>query len=313
MSADQSTRISGAGFDPAAVVPGRSVAGLDGMGKAVPFAVSRTVPTKPGAKAEPAEAPTEPDPAVDPDAAGRDSGEAAGPVAATGGSKSDPATPDPATRPPRRGPGGSWAGRARVGRDGLWTLVICAGLVLLPFLSASGHIVNDTKLDMPYSPGSFLARALHLWDPSASFGTLQDQAVGYLFPMGPFFIVLKAIAIPAWVVQRLWMALLLIVAFLGTRRLAAALGLGDDCGRRLGALTYALSPLMLAYIGTTSAGIVPVAMLPWVMLPLVRQVEGTAGPRTGVLRAAALSGLGVFVSGGVDALSPPFPPPGPRR
>ncbi len=82
---------------------------------------------------------------------------------------------------------------------------ICLLLVLLPFVTAPGQIIADTKLNLAISPAGFLARALTLWDPQ-QFGGLQNQAVGYLFPMGPFFALGKLAAVPAWITQRLWIA-----------------------------------------------------------------------------------------------------------
>ena len=64
---------------------------------------------------------------------------------------------------------------------------------MLPFATAPGDIIADTKFELAVNPAGFLSGALTLWNPQ-QFGVLLNQAVGYLFPMGPFFELLKLLA-----------------------------------------------------------------------------------------------------------------------
>ncbi|MDI6102607.1 alpha-(1-_3)-arabinofuranosyltransferase family protein [Actinoplanes sp. NEAU-A12] len=169
-------------------------------------------------------------------------------------------------------------------------------LVVLAFVQRPGRITFDTKLDMAEDPIGFMSRALHLWNPWSTSGELQQQAYGYLFPMGPFFAAGDLLGMPPWITQRIWCALLLCAAYYGTLLLARALRIGNDTGRIVGALAYALAPRMLTEIGPLSSEMLPVVFLPWVMLPLVR--AGRIGsPR----RAAALSALAALFMGGINA------------
>ncbi len=182
----------------------------------------------------------------------------------------------------------------------LWRFRILAALLLLTalcFHQAPGLVVPDTKLDLTSGPGAFLGRALHMWDPQGAFGQLQNQAYGYLFPVGPFHWLLGLAGVPEWVVQRLWWSLLLGLAFVGYWKVAGALRLGDPWARYLGALLYALTPRLLGEVAITSVEVWPVAMAPWVLLPLV-----THGARSWAWRISwsALAFLGV---GGVNAVA----------
>ena len=84
-------------------------------------------------------------------------------------------------------------------------------LVALPFVTAPGKIIADTKLDLAVNPAAFLAHAWTLWDPQ-EFGMLQQQAAGYLVPMGPFFWLGRLAALEPWVIQRLWIGAVAVVA-----------------------------------------------------------------------------------------------------
>lgn len=169
-------------------------------------------------------------------------------------------------------------------------------LLGLAFLQAPGLLMADTKFDLAVAPDAFLSRATHLWDGEGAFGQLQNQAYGYLWPMGSFFWLGDAVGLPGWVVQRLWIALVMIVAFLGAALLVRALGVRSHLAIVLAGLAYATSPRMLSTLGPISIEAWPSSVAPWVLLPLV--IGASRGsPR----RAAMLAGLAVAMVGGVNA------------
>jgi arabinofuranan 3-O-arabinosyltransferase len=176
-----------------------------------------------------------------------------------------------------------------------WILGVCLLLVALPFLTVPGNLIADTKLDLAIDPVRFLERALHLWDPQ-QFGQLQDQAAGYLFPMGPFFALGHLAGLDPWVIQRLWIGTISAAAFLGVVLLSGRLGIGSPWSRIAAGLGYAASPAALTLLGGLSSEFLPAAMLPWILLPLVRAAHGG-----GKVRAAARSAVAVACCGGINA------------
>lgn len=178
-------------------------------------------------------------------------------------------------------------------------LLVWTVLMGFSFLQRVGQTTFDTKLDLSVDAGSFLDRTLTAWNPMSAFGEMQNQAYGYLFPHGAFFVAGEELGIPEWVVQRLWSGLLLIVAYEGARRLFAAV----DAPRErpwlpmVAGLAYAFSPRLLGLSGVLTGEIHPSAMLPWVVLPLVLALRGVLSPLLG----AAWSGVAVLLMGGVNA------------
>jgi arabinofuranan 3-O-arabinosyltransferase len=196
-------------------------------------------------------------------------------------------------------PIGWWSRLRDSGRS--WLIVCCLALAGLAFGSHPGQILADTTIDLVINPAGFLQRALQLWDPS-QFGQLQNQAAGYLVPIGPFFLLGKLAAVPAWIIQRLWITAILVAAFTGVVRLCRVLGIGSQASRLAAGLSYALAPIALSLLGYDSAQILPAAMLPWILVPLVLAVQ--AGPDASAgrrARLAAQSAVAVALCSGVNA------------
>ncbi|MFG1703643.1 alpha-(1-_3)-arabinofuranosyltransferase family protein [Nonomuraea sp. M3C6] len=181
-------------------------------------------------------------------------------------------------------------------RHRLRLLASCLLLGAIAFNTSTEKIIPETKLDMAVNPLGFLGRALHLWD-GAYFGHLQNQAYGYLFPMGPFYALGLELGMDSWTVQRLWMSLVLCTAFLGVVQLARAFGIGGPYTRVIAGFGYALAPHAQALIGINSSEFLPSAVLPWIVLPLVKGARGELSPR----RAATLSAFAFLFCGGVNA------------
>jgi Methylase involved in ubiquinone/menaquinone biosynthesis len=130
-----------------------------------------------------------------------------------------------------RGPVLRWAGL-------VW---LVAFLVLLA--NDPGRMFFETKLSVDLDPAGFYASLWHLMDPRNTFGALNNQAIGYAAPMGPFYLAGQLAHVPVWLTERLWLSLIIAVGFAGLVKLAEALDIGSPasacwpawyspCGRR---------------------------------------------------------------------------------
>ncbi|MDH6215476.1 DUF3367 domain-containing protein [Streptomyces pseudovenezuelae] len=221
--------------------------------------------------------------------------------------------PPPATVPTARATSGPPEGpRSRRLLVGFWAVAFLLFLVVHP-----GRQTFDTKLGVTVDPGAFFSDLGQLWHDQGSFGGIQDQYAGYLWPMLPFYWLAHAVQLPVWLAERLWMSLIVSVAFWGALRLAERLRIGTGGSRLLAGVAYALWPVFTIVVGSTSAAVLPGAFLPWVLLPLTDE-RYTA--RIAALRSALIV---PFMGGvnGASTLASLLPvglyllsrPPGPRQ
>jgi len=180
-----------------------------------------------------------------------------------------------------------------------WLWLAAAAALILTFAQSPGKISPDTKLDLTANPLRFLARAFNLWNSELPFGQAQNQAYGYLFPHGAFFLAGDFLGLPGWVTQRLWWALLLTVGFWGLLRVAEALNIGSPTSRVIAAAGFALSPRVLTTLGAISSETLPMMLAPWVLLPVIVALRGD--PRVRVL--AARSAVAIALMGAVNAVA----------
>lgn len=132
-----------------------------------------------------------------------------------------------------------------------------------------GLTAADTKHDLAADPAGFLAGAFSVYSDNFTLGQLQNQAYGYLFPQGAFFLLTDFL--PDWVAQRLWWTIVLGVGFSGFVVLARKVLSAQPAWLVLGGLVYALSPRALTTLTAISSETWPVMLAPWVVAPFLVQ------------------------------------------
>jgi arabinofuranan 3-O-arabinosyltransferase len=173
-----------------------------------------------------------------------------------------------------------------------------AGLAAVAYvpllLTRPGWVSADTKTYLYLDPGQLLGRATSMWDPSIGMGGVPHQRIGFLWPMGPFYWLAEALALPDWVAQRLWWGTIVFAAGAGLAYLLRALGWSGP-GVTAATFAYALSPVILTLIARLSGVLLPFAGLPWLVAFTVLTVRHRGW------RYPALFALTVATFGSVNA------------
>jgi arabinofuranan 3-O-arabinosyltransferase len=182
-----------------------------------------------------------------------------------------------------------------------WSALVGLGALLVLLANDPGRMFFDTKLSVDLNAWGYYASLWHLMDPLNTFGALNNQAVGYAVPMAPFYLAGQLAHVPVWLIERLWLALIIAVGFGGLVKLAEALGIGSPSSRPLAGLVFALWPTFTIVIGSTSSAALPGMLVPWAVLPLTSAVRPASRAWTGVVGPAARSGAVVLCMSGVNA------------
>ncbi|HEY7106940.1 MAG TPA: alpha-(1-_3)-arabinofuranosyltransferase family protein [Acidimicrobiia bacterium] len=157
---------------------------------------------------------------------------------------------------------------------------VLAAVAYVPILlTQRGRVVADTKSYLYLDPGRLLERAPSMWDPNIGLGTVTHQNIGYLFPMGPYYWLMHAVGVPAWVSQRLWFGTILFAAALGVLYLLRTLHVHGP-GVVVAAFVFMLSPYVLDFAARLSVILLPWAGLPWMLALVIRALrdDGWAYP-----------------------------------
>jgi len=178
-----------------------------------------------------------------------------------------------------------------------WSALVWLGAFVVLLANDRGRMFFDTKLSVDLNAYGYYASLWHLMDPLNTFGALNNQTIGYAVPMAPFYLAGQLAHVPVWLIERLWLSLIIAVGFGGLVKLADALGIGSPTSRFLAGLVFALWPTFTIVIGSTSSAVLPGMLAPWAVLPLVTAVRGTGS----VVWPAARSGAVVLCMGGVNA------------
>ena len=149
-------------------------------------------------------------------------------------------------------------------RDGLVAALIAAVAYIPLFLTHWGELNADTKLYLYLDPAGLLRSAPNLWNESWSGGTVTHQNIGYLWPMGPYYLLTDWLGMPDWIAQRLWLGSILFAAAMGAYVCFRSLW-RERWSATTGAFAYGLSPFVLGHITGQSALLLPFVALPWLL------------------------------------------------
>ncbi|PRQ11843.1 DUF3367 domain-containing protein [Corynebacterium sp. 13CS0277] len=165
---------------------------------------------------------------------------------------------------------------------------VAAAVVFLP----GPAIAADTKHDLVADPWHFLAQATSAYSEVFPFGQVQNQAFGYLFPQGLFFLLPG----PEWLIQRLWWWLLLCVGASGMLRLTHKVGMVSPWARGAAVAAFVCAPRIIGVLSTISSEAWPAMLTPWAVAAVLRPQSRFDGLPQATLAVACMGAVNATVT-----------------
>ncbi len=171
-------------------------------------------------------------------------------------------------------------------------------LVLGAFGNDWGAFYPDNKPEIYLAPASTIERSLQTWQTSPKQAGFASFDTG-VAPLAAVSWVLRSSGLEPWLAVRVWRAALLVIAAFGVVRLLDHLDRDrPHAAARLGAAAvYTCNPYLVLQ-GTTTAVLLPYALLPWFLVWLDRSLDEPRrwrSPAATVLVLAAMSGINAGV------------------
>lgn len=168
------------------------------------------------------------------------------------------------------------------------TAVVALLVAVVGVRVSLGRGLDDVAGRVSSDPAGPLAHTLDGWTTAGTLGEASAADLRAL-PLSLLHRLGELAGVSAGTTQAMWTALVLVVAVVGARRLASAAARpGDDSWAPwVAALIYACGPVLVATAARAPLDGLVAAVLPWVLLPLVRRDRGVAG----AARSAAWLGL----------------------
>lgn len=183
-------------------------------------------------------------------------------------------------------------------------LLLLAGALVLSFLQLPGQTVTDSRIELSVDPTLFFTRSLSVWLNTRDLGHVQSgQFVGYVFPMGPWFVLAKAIGLPMWIAQRLWMGALIGLAGWGTVRLVDELySPRRGVAHLVAGVVFAANPYVIVFGSRATVSLLAYVCLPWLLVATHRGLAEASRWRWPAVYGLVLACAG----GGVNAALLPW-------
>jgi len=185
-------------------------------------------------------------------------------------------------------------------RDRALVLALAALAFAIALVQRPGLATSDTKIDLHVDPAGFLGDVANAWSSTGDLGHVQGgQYGGYLFPMGPFFALGHALGLGPWLVERLWLGLVLALAAWGAVKLMDELaGRPRGVAHAVTGLLVLLNPYVVVFSARTTVTLLGYAALPW-LLVFVRR--GSLKGSDPLIWPAAFALIVTASGGGVNA------------
>jgi hypothetical protein len=177
--------------------------------------------------------------------------------------------------------------------------------MLIALVQRPGLSSSDTKIDLHTDPARFLADVASVWTPSGGLGGVESaQYSGYLWPMGPFFAAFHALGVPDWLIDRVWLGLLLAAAAWGVVRVMDVLaGRPRGVAHVAAGLIYVLNPYVVVFTNRTTVTLLAYAALPWLIVVAHHGLRAPRRWRLAAVFALVVTSMGAGVNAAVVAFA----------